>query len=107
MVGRCCLLAIYRSCTAGPGGRVAETVSKVVRRSILLPLLREVEERAGERGGVFIGNSPLLNPLPARSSRGEEEAKLSFETVSAARPSYPAAQQRRPTHCTDCLWELV
>ena len=87
-VGRCCLLAIYRSCTAGPGGRVAETVSKVVRRSILPPLLREVEERAGERRGVFIGNSPLLNPLPARSSRGEEEAKLSFETVSAA-PPYP------------------
>jgi hypothetical protein len=45
-----------------------------------------VEERAGERRGVFIGNSPLLNPLPARSSRGEEEAKLSFETVSATRP---------------------
>jgi hypothetical protein len=22
---------------------------------------------------------------------------------AAARPSYPAAQQRRPTHCTDCL----
>jgi hypothetical protein len=42
-----------------------------------------VEERAGERRGVFIGNSPLLNPLPARSSRGEEEAKLSFETVSS------------------------
>src|ERR1039458_8033378 len=89
MVGRCCLLAIYRSCTAGPGGRVAETVSKVVRRSILLPLLREVEERAGERRGVFIGNSPLLNPLPARSSRGGEEAKLSFETVSATRPYRP------------------
>ena len=67
-------------------GGAAETVSKLVRRSILLPLLREVEERAGERRGVFIGNSPLLNPLPARSSRGEEEAKLSFETVSAARP---------------------
>ena len=51
-----------------------------------LPLLREVEERAGERRGVFIGNSPLLNPLPARSSRGEEEAKLSFETVSEGLP---------------------
>jgi hypothetical protein len=67
-------------------GGAAEAVSKLVRRSILLPLLREVEERAGERRGVFIGNSPLLNPHPARSSRGEEEAKSSFETVSAAPP---------------------
>src|ERR1035437_7528794 len=46
--------------------------------------------RSGGEGwgeeGVFIGNSPFLNPLPARSSRGEEKAKLSFETVSATRP---------------------
>jgi hypothetical protein len=58
------ILLGWRCCAAGPGGRAAETVSKVVRRSILLPLLREVEE-------------------------GEEEAKLSFETVSATRPYRP------------------
>src|ERR1017187_10875457 len=34
-------------------------------------------------------------------------APLVLVEVWAARPSYPAAQQRRPTHCTDCLWELV
>ena len=28
-------------------------------------------------------------------------------SIGAARPSYPAAQQRRPTHCTDCFRELV
>src|ERR1017187_6261588 len=72
------------------GDGAAETVSILARRSILLPLLREVEERAGERRSVFIGNSPLLNPLPARSSRGEEEAKPGFETVSDDEEELPA-----------------
>jgi hypothetical protein len=62
--------------------RWAEAVLRLVQRAKFLPLLREVEERAGERRCVFIGNSPLLNPLPARSSRGEE-AKRSFGTISA------------------------
>jgi len=31
MVGRRCLLAIYRSCAAGDDGRAAETVSKLSR----------------------------------------------------------------------------
>jgi len=33
--------------------------------------------------------------------------QLAGHECAAARPSYPAAQQRRPTHCTDCLWESV
>jgi hypothetical protein len=41
--------------------------------TVFLPLLCEVEERGGERRRVFIRNSPLLNPLPTRSSWGEEE----------------------------------
>jgi hypothetical protein len=32
-----------------------------------------MEERAGERMSGFVQNSPLLNPLPIRSSWGEEE----------------------------------
>jgi hypothetical protein len=32
-----------------------------------------MEERAGERRSVFVQNSPLLSPLPIRSSWGEEE----------------------------------
>jgi hypothetical protein len=32
-----------------------------------------MEERAGERRTVFVQNSPLLNPLPIRSSWSEEE----------------------------------
>jgi len=40
-----------------------------------------MEERAGERRSVFIG-APLLGPLPARSSRGEDgelDAALSMD----------------------------
>ena len=48
------------------------------RAARFLPLLHEMEERAGERRRVLIGNSPLLDPLPARSSRGEEETKSAF-----------------------------
>jgi hypothetical protein len=32
-----------------------------------------MEERGGERRSVFVQNSPLLGPLPIRSSWGEEE----------------------------------
>jgi hypothetical protein len=32
-----------------------------------------MEERVGERRRVFVQNSPLLDPLPIRSSWGEEE----------------------------------
>jgi hypothetical protein len=32
-----------------------------------------MEEREGERRSDFIQNSPLLGPLPIRSSWGEEE----------------------------------
>jgi hypothetical protein len=48
-------------------------VSKSFRQAIFLPLLREVEERDGERRCVFIENTPLLDPLPTRFSWGEEE----------------------------------
>jgi hypothetical protein len=51
----------------------SETVSKGFRQAIFLPLLCEVEERDGERRRVFIENTPLLDPLPTRSSWGEEE----------------------------------
>jgi hypothetical protein len=43
----------------------------------VLPLLPRREERAGERRGIFARFSPLPNPLPARSSRGEGENSLS------------------------------
>jgi hypothetical protein len=43
-----------------------------------------MEERAGERRYVAFANSPLLNPLPTRSSRGEEEATPGFEMTSSA-----------------------
>jgi hypothetical protein len=36
-----------------------------------LPLLREVEERAGEGRHVIFLTTPLSGSLPARSSRGE------------------------------------
>jgi hypothetical protein len=36
-----------------------------------LPLLREVEERAGERRRVIFLTTPLSGSLPAHSSRGE------------------------------------
>src|SRR5713226_5618606 len=39
----------------------------------VLPLLPRREERGGERRGIFARVSPLPNPLPARSSRGEGE----------------------------------
>src|SRR2546425_5439116 len=43
----------------------------------VLPLLPRREERGGERRGIFGRVSPLPNPLPARSSRGEGEDSLS------------------------------
>jgi hypothetical protein len=57
-------------CCAG-GDIAAEAVSKLVRQSILLSLLREVEERAGERRGVFIGIplSSILSPLVPHGAR--------------------------------------
>src|ERR1035438_2449412 len=33
--------------------------------------------------------------------------QLAGHECAAARPSYPAARQHRPTHCTDYFWELV
>jgi hypothetical protein len=49
----------------------AEAVSKLFRQPIILPLLREVEERAGERRRVFIGIplSSVLSPLVPRGAR--------------------------------------
>ena len=58
-----------------------EVLSKPARQPILLPLLQEMEERAGVRRCVLIENSPL-NPLPTRSSRGEEGAARGFESTS-------------------------
>jgi hypothetical protein len=49
---------------------------------IQLPLLHRMEERAGERRRVGTEKSPLLIPLPARASRGEEE--YSFTPVPLA-----------------------
>ena len=40
-----------------------------------------MEEGAGERRRVFLGDSPLPSPLPARASRGEEEDSRSPETL--------------------------
>jgi len=54
--------------------RWAEAVLRLVQRAKFLPLLREVEERAGERRCVFIGNSPLLNPAPEPVFRDGKDA---------------------------------
>ena len=62
--------------------KTSEVLSKPAKQPILLPLLHEMEERAGARRCVLIENSPLLNPLPTRSSRGEEEATRSSERDS-------------------------
>src|SRR5216683_6814371 len=43
----------------------------------VLPLRPPREERDGERRGVFARISPLPNPLPTRSSRGEGDESLS------------------------------
>ena len=43
-----------------------------------------MEERAGERRCVLLGHSPLLNPLPARFSWGEEGAAQDFESASGS-----------------------
>jgi uncharacterized protein (TIGR02246 family) len=56
-----------------PKASITSGNCKAFAPPLLLPLLHPMEERAGERRRVFIGNSPLLNPLPTRSSRGEEE----------------------------------
>ena len=54
-------------------------------------------------------SAPISYEIPRIVSRLTSAAtiKWGFETVSAARPSYPAAQQRRAALCTDCLWELA
>jgi hypothetical protein len=92
-----------------------EPLSKHTRQPIFHPRLREVEERAGERRRVFIGNSPLLNPLPTRSSRGEEESTRGFERTSrsadipvrgfgrlSSRPALPAQTFRPGTVSRAC-----
>ena len=40
-----------------------------------------MEERAGERRDVFLGDSPLPDPLPTRASRGEGEDSRSPGTL--------------------------
>ena len=64
-----------------------ENFSTTAQSPRLFPLLNPMEERAGERRLVTNGNAPLLNPLPARSSRGEEAAVRDFETNSNAQVS--------------------
>ena len=49
-------------------------------RRRVLPLLREPQGRAGGRRLVSFGSSPRLNPLPVRSSRGEDHLP-GFEAI--------------------------
>jgi hypothetical protein len=53
--------------------------------------------------------SSILSPLPAVPGRGEEEAKLSFETVSARHPylikTPPEIQIRFDRHHSSTSWE--
>jgi len=49
-------------------------------RRPILPLLRESKGRAGGRRLVLFGSSPRLNPLPVRSSRGEDHLP-GFEAI--------------------------
>jgi len=53
------------------GGSEAGGRSTAASSSWISPSPPSMEERAGERRCVFIG-SPLLGPLPTRSSRGED-----------------------------------
>ncbi|MGD0209185.1 MAG: hypothetical protein ABSC89_16430, partial [Verrucomicrobiota bacterium] len=50
---------------------------------------------------------PAFTPANKIRAQINVGAKLAGHYCAAARPSYPAAQQRRPTHCTDCLRELI
>jgi hypothetical protein len=66
------------------GDRFFSLSSAKWRRGLGLRLGAYGSER---RGGAFLLGIPLssiLSPLPAVPGRGEEEAKLSFETVSGA-----------------------
>ena len=63
-----------------------------------------MEERVGERRRVATGNSPLLNPLPTRSSRGEEAHREVLkephwsERFKQAPPPIRNARAGRPCH---------
>ncbi len=72
-----------------------EALSKPLPPPGLLPLLHRMEERAGERRRVSTGNSPLLNPLPTRSSRGEEGAARGFERA------FPESRIQNPESVPD------
>ena len=68
--------------TGDPEFKAMEALSKHRSQASLLPILHPMEERAGERRRVLLGNSPLLDPLPARSSRREDGAAQGFERTS-------------------------
>src|SRR5713226_9226128 len=62
----------------------------------VLPLLPRREERGGERRGIFARVSPLPNPLPARSSRGEGEDSLSPNRLIQWQCSRPGTRDLEP-----------
>ena len=64
------------------GNTVCNASSKTRSQASLLPLLHRMEKTAGEKRRVLLGNSPLVNPLPARFSRGEEGAAQGFESTA-------------------------
>src|SRR5712692_6421603 len=60
-----------------------------------LPLLHRMEERVG-RGGAFLLVSPLLGPLPTRSSRGEDgELDAALAAVQGGQEPRNCACNRR------------
>src|SRR5437899_370098 len=66
-----------------PGRRSFPFAAGLRQAPGFLPLLHRMEERVG-RGGAFLLGSPLLGPLPTRSSRGEDgelDAALPFAAV--------------------------
>ncbi len=58
-----------------------------------LPLLHRMEERVGERRDV-VEDAPLLGPLPAPASRGEEEKARSKNLREKATDRDQSAAQK-------------
>ena len=73
-------------------------ISKAPGNESLLPLLHQMEERAGERRNDLVQNAPLLDPLPIRSSWGEEEKLRVLKSSRTDTPNQPTgAAIRLPT----------